>query len=61
MNNERFSNMNMDTKEIEVIHNGPVTIISINRPHVRNAIDKSTAQALRACMVGLLKRMKTLW
>ena len=43
-----FSNMNMETKEIEVIHNGSVTIISINRPHVRNAIDKSTAQALRA-------------
>ncbi|MGZ6281233.1 MAG: enoyl-CoA hydratase-related protein, partial [Ktedonobacteraceae bacterium] len=40
--------MNMETKEIEVIRNGSVTIISINRPHVRNAIDKLTAQALRA-------------
>lgn len=40
--------MNLETKEIEVSHNGPVTIISINRPHVRNAINKSTAQALRA-------------
>jgi enoyl-CoA hydratase/carnithine racemase len=37
----------MDTKEIEVGHNGPVTVISINRPHVRNAINKSTAQALK--------------
>ena len=37
----------MDTKEIEVTLNGPVTIISINRPHVRNAINKSTAQALK--------------
>ena len=40
---EGFSNMNMEIKEIEVIHNGSVTIISINRPHVRNAIDKLTA------------------
>jgi enoyl-CoA hydratase/carnithine racemase len=39
--------MEMDTKEVEVSHNGPVTIISINRPHVKNAINKSTAQALR--------------
>src|SRR5215471_10011170 len=37
----------MDTKEIEVSHIGPVTVISINRPHVRNAINKSTAQALK--------------
>jgi enoyl-CoA hydratase len=37
----------MDTKEIEVSHNGPVTVISINRPHVRNAINKSTAHALQ--------------
>ena len=37
----------MDTKEIEVHHNGPITIISINRPKVRNAINKSTAQALK--------------
>ena len=39
--------MDVDAKEIEVIRNGPVTIISINRPHVRNAINKSTAQALK--------------
>jgi len=37
----------MDTKEIEVSHKGPITIIRINRPHVRNAINKSTAQALK--------------
>jgi enoyl-CoA hydratase len=37
----------MDTKEIQVNYNGPITIISINRPHVRNAINKSTAQALK--------------
>src|SRR5437868_6645121 len=47
MNRERFSNMDMDTKEIEVNHKGPITIISINRHHVRNAINKSTAQALK--------------
>jgi enoyl-CoA hydratase len=38
----------MDSREIGVMLDGPVTIISINRPHVRNAINKSTAQALRA-------------
>jgi enoyl-CoA hydratase/carnithine racemase len=38
--------MDSITKEIEVSHNGPVTVISINRPHIRNAINKSTALAL---------------
>jgi enoyl-CoA hydratase/carnithine racemase len=42
-----FPNKVMDTKEIEVMLSGPITIISISRPHVRNAINKSTAQALR--------------
>src|SRR5216684_2925120 len=37
----------MGTNEIEVSYNGPITIISINRPKVRNAINKSTAQALK--------------
>lgn len=37
----------MDTKEIEISHNGPITIISINRLQVRNAINKSTARELR--------------
>ncbi len=36
-----------ETKEIEVNHDGPVTIIRINRPRVRNAINKAAAQALR--------------
>lgn len=40
-------NVNMEAKEIEVSRIGPVTIISINRPHVRNAINKSTARSLR--------------
>jgi enoyl-CoA hydratase/carnithine racemase len=40
-------NKNMDAKEIEVSYNGPVTVIRINRPHVRNAINKTTAQALK--------------
>ncbi len=35
------------TDEIEISHEGLVTIIKINRPHVRNAINKSTAQALK--------------
>jgi enoyl-CoA hydratase len=42
-----FPTMDTEAKEIEVHHNGPVTIISINRPHVRNAINKSTALALK--------------
>jgi len=43
---------NMDTEEIKVSHKGPITIISINRPHVRNAINKSTAQALKDAWLG---------
>ncbi len=39
--------MDSETKEIEVSHIGPITIISINRPRVRNAINKSIAQALK--------------
>ncbi len=39
--------MDIDAKEIEVSHNGPVTIININRPHVRNTINRSTALALK--------------
>jgi enoyl-CoA hydratase len=35
------------SNEIEVSHEGPITIIKLNRPHVRNAINKTTAQALR--------------
>ncbi len=29
-----------------VVHDGPVTIVTINRPEVRNAVDQATAQAL---------------
>jgi enoyl-CoA hydratase len=36
-----------DAHEIEVSHAGPVIIIKINRPRVRNAINKSTALALK--------------
>ena len=36
-----------DTNEVEIQHEGPVTIIKINRPLVRNAINKSTALALK--------------
>src|SRR5579864_5705833 len=32
---------------VEVTHEGPVTIIKINRPRVRNAINKAAADALR--------------
>src|SRR5215471_9608555 len=41
-----FPSMDTEAKDIKVRYNGPVTIISINRPHVRNAINKSTALAL---------------
>ena len=44
--------MDMDTQEVKVNHNGPVAIISINRPHVKNAINKSTAQALKDAWLG---------
>ncbi|HEV2582978.1 MAG TPA: enoyl-CoA hydratase-related protein, partial [Ktedonobacteraceae bacterium] len=33
--------------EIVVTRDGPVTIIKLNRPHVRNAVNKATADALR--------------
>lgn len=34
-------------KPVLVSHDGPVHVIQINRPRVRNAIDKQTAQALK--------------
>ena len=53
-----------ETKEIEVNHAGPVTIIRINRARVRNAINGSAARALKdawmafeadeKCLVGIL-------
>lgn len=33
--------------EVQITHDGPVTIIQINRPAARNAINKTTADALR--------------
>lgn len=33
---------------VRVSHDGPVTTISINRPEVRNAVDRETAEALAA-------------
>ncbi|HJT55110.1 MAG TPA: crotonase/enoyl-CoA hydratase family protein [Ktedonobacteraceae bacterium] len=36
-----------ETNEVEVQHEGPITIITINHPQVRNAVNKSTATALR--------------
>ena len=33
--------------EVEITSRGAVTVIRINRPHVRNAINRATAQALR--------------
>ncbi|MBC7104335.1 MAG: enoyl-CoA hydratase/isomerase family protein [Firmicutes bacterium] len=33
--------------EVEITSRGPVTVIRINRPHVRNAINGATARALR--------------
>jgi enoyl-CoA hydratase len=36
-----------DKQEIEVSNEGPITIIRINRPRVRNAINRSTALALK--------------
>lgn len=38
--------------EIVVTHDGPVTIIQLNRPHVRNAINTSAARALREVLLA---------
>lgn len=34
--------------EVQVDQDGPVTVVAINRPQVRNAVDSATAAALRA-------------
>jgi enoyl-CoA hydratase len=34
------------TDSVLVEHDGPVTIVSINRPHCRNAVDGATARKL---------------
>ena len=41
-----------ESNEVVIDHVGPVTIIKINRPQVRNAINKSTAQALKAALLN---------
>jgi enoyl-CoA hydratase/carnithine racemase len=35
-----------ETDSVLVEHDGPVTIVSINRPHCRNAVDGATARKL---------------
>ncbi|HET7491378.1 MAG TPA: enoyl-CoA hydratase, partial [Bradyrhizobium sp.] len=35
-----------DTDTVLVERDGPVTIVSINRPHCRNAVDGATARKL---------------
>jgi len=35
-----------DTDSVLVERDGPVTIVSINRPHCRNAVDGATARKL---------------
>jgi enoyl-CoA hydratase len=49
-----------DNKDIEVSHDGPVTIIRINRSQVRNAINKSIAQALKDAWLAFESDEKTL-
>src|SRR5689334_20514895 len=36
----------MATNAVQVEHDGPVTIVTIDRPHARNAVDRPTAQLL---------------
>src|SRR6476469_3506159 len=36
----------MDNAAVRVDHDGPVTIVTIDRPHARNAVDRPTAQLL---------------
>src|SRR5712692_11161895 len=43
---EKGSPSVLQNNEIEVSHEGPITIIRLNRPQVRNAINKATAVAL---------------
>ncbi|MEM9104684.1 MAG: crotonase/enoyl-CoA hydratase family protein [Pseudomonadota bacterium] len=37
-----------ETNNVLVEKDGPVTVVTINRPHVRNAVDPQTGDALRA-------------
>ena len=58
----------MSEEQVVVEHDGPVTIVTINRPQVRNAVDQATAELLYAAFPvsythlpsprdGLLSRM----
>ena len=31
---------------VRIDHDGPVTVVTIDRPEVRNAVDRATAEAL---------------
>jgi len=42
----------MDEKTVRVAKDGPVTVVTLDRPDVRNAVDASTAQALHAAFVA---------
>jgi enoyl-CoA hydratase len=40
------------TDTVLVERDGPVTIVSINRPHCRNAVDGATARKIVRCVFG---------
>ena len=42
-----------EENSVLVDREGPVTIISINRPHCRNAVDGATARKLYRCLPRL--------
>ena len=44
----------MTHAEVQVSHQGPVTLVSINRREARNAVDRITAQQLADAFRGLL-------
>jgi enoyl-CoA hydratase len=44
---------------VEILRNGPVVTIAIDRPSVRNAVDPDTAQALYEAFVGLERDPET--
>ena len=48
MSEERMSEQRMSDDLVLVTHDGPVTIVTINRPQVRNAVDQATAKELYA-------------
>ncbi len=42
----------MDEKTVRVDKDGPVTVVTLDRPDVRNAVDAATARALHAAFVA---------